>query len=55
MRPNMQAHWNHVNTLVQQQWARLVDALETLAGRRPRTLAEPTGTDKARGPAERRE
>jgi hypothetical protein len=51
MRENMEAHWNQFNTLVQRQWARLVDALEILAGRRPRALAEPTRSDKAPGTA----
>ena len=45
MRTN--SHLNQFNTLVQRQWARLVDALEILAGRRPRAPAEPTRTSEA--------
>ncbi len=50
----MKDHRRQLNTLFQRQRARLVAALEILAGRRPRAPAQPRGTE-ARAPAEQRE
>jgi hypothetical protein len=38
---NIEGNWNHFKAIAEQQWTRLAEGLEVLAGRRPRPAAKP--------------